>query len=380
MHGLMGDPHLCREIDDAPNTKKASTIIFSIDCEYGTGTIPYHTDSESITTDKTKAMKFSSPCTVAALVGVWASMADETTAFVGPQTTTNRPSTLTPNSALFMAESSTATKEKTMGAKTAGLLVNYQSVVQELAKVDEELTEIERLRFALQFDSLDKATEAVKERQAWRQGPGADICAAAAAAVKAATMDGGWNNAPVYESAPYAAVINQYITPKSVMTLSTPAGDLIYVIRASAINDKELMDKVTVEQLGEYFLYAKEIHALTANQRSAESGRLCNVIFANDISGVRKAPDKRFSQALTSSSDAYEVLYPSLAGPTMILNLPFILQAFVGLLKPLFPKSVQERLVFTKAPVLANLKELSPLATNASTRDEFVAEVKGLLP
>lgn len=52
-------------------------------------------------------------------------------------------------------------------------------------------------------------------------------------------------------------------------------------------------------------------------------------LFSNDISGVRKAPDKRFSKALTSSSDQYEDLYPSLAGPTMILNLPLILQAFV---------------------------------------------------
>ena len=278
---------------------------------------------------------------------------------------------------------SSSTKEKTMGAKTAGLLVNHRYVVQELAKVDPDLTEMERLRFALQFDSLGKATEAVKDRQAWRQGPGRAICQSAAAAVQSA-QDGSdgkaWNNDPVYGSAPYAEVINQYITPKSVMTLSTTEGDLVYVIRASAINDKELMDQVTVEQLGDYFLYAKEIHSLVANQRSVETGRLCNVIFANDISGVRKAPDKRFSKALTSSSDAYEVLYPSLAGPTMILNLPFILQAFVGLLKPLFPKSVQERLVFTKAPVLAALPELSPLAKDPAKRQEFVQEVVRLLP
>ena len=107
---------------------------------------------------------------------------------------------------------------------------------------------------------------------------------------------------------------------------------------------------------------------------------MCSVLFANDIVGVRKAPDKRFSQALTSSSDQYESLYPSLAGPTMILNLPFILQAFVGLLKPLFPKSVQERLVFKKAPVLASMKELTPLASDAALKTRFVREVKSLLP
>jgi len=271
-------------------------------------------------------------------------------------------------------------KEKTMGAKVAGLMVNHRFTVEALGDVAPDLSEVDRLRFALQFDTTKDAKDALAKRQAWCEGPGKKICESAAAAVAEATADGGWNNDPVYAAAPYADVINDYITPKSVMTLSTDEGDLVYVIRASAIDDKELMDRVSVEQLGDYFLYAKEVHKLVANQRSTDTGRLSNVIFANDISGVRKAPDKRFSKALTSSSDQYEVLYPSLAGPTMILNLPFILQAFVGLLKPLFPKSVQERLVFTKAPVLAKLPELSPLAKNPTTRKKFVDEVKSLLP
>merc|ERR1712037_745973 len=126
-------------------------------------------------------------------------------------------------------------------------------------------------------------------------------------------------------------------------------------------------------------LYAKEVHNLIANQRSASTGRMCSVIFANDIVGVRKAPDKRFSKALTSSSDQYESLYPCLAGPTMILNLPLILQAFVGLFKPLFPKSVQERLKFERAPFLSKLGELTPLTTDSNTRKSFLAEVENLL-
>merc|ERR1712054_691404 len=102
------------------------------------------------------------------------------------------------------------------------------------------------------------------------------------------------------------------------------------------------------------------------------TGRLCNVIFANDITGTRKAPDPQFSKALTSSSKSYEKLYPSLAGPTMILNLPFILQAFVGLFKPLFPPTVQARLKFESAPFLSKLKDLTPLTTNAASRKSFL--------
>ena len=117
---------------------------------------------------------------------------------------------------------------------------------------------------------------------------------------------------------------------------------LLPVIRASQIDDKKLMDNASVEQVCDFFIYAKEVHKIIANQRSATTGRMCSVIFANDIVGVRKPPDKRFSQALTSSSNQYESLYPSLAGPTMILNLPFILQAFVGLLKPVFVENHKE--------------------------------------
>merc|ERR1712232_1261994 len=142
---------------------------------------------------------------------------------------------------------------------------------------------------------------------------------------------------------------------------------------------KKMGDEITVEQLSEFFMYVKEIHNLVANARSERTGRLCEVVFANDITGVRKAPDSRFSKALSSSSSQYENLYPSLAGPTMILNLPLILQAFVALFKPLFPKSVQARLKFLRAPVLAGCTELTPLASEGSLKKRFIAEIDDLL-
>merc|ERR1719498_1170997 len=129
-----------------------------------------------------------------------------------------------------------------------------------------------------------------------------------------------------------------------------------------------MISKVSVDQLVDFLLYVKEVHSLCVNARSEKSGRLCQVIFANDITGTRKAPDPQFGKALTASSKSYEKLYPSLAGPTMILNLPFVLQAFVGLFKPLFPKSVQERLKFDSAPFLAKLNELTPLTSDNTKR------------
>merc|ERR1711990_673253 len=100
-----------------------------------------------------------------------------------------------------------------------------------------------------------------------------------------ASAGGGWDNEPVRAAAPHAAAINPFITPKNILTLSTDEGDLVYVIRASLIDDKALMEKVSVQQLVDFLLYVKEVHSLVVNARSKQSGRLCNVIFANDISG-----------------------------------------------------------------------------------------------
>jgi len=271
-----------------------------------------------------------------------------------------------------------------LGAKTAGVLLNNRFAVEELQKAVPDgvtMSDIDVLRFALLHpENAQEAENVLLDAIDWRRTKGKEIVDSACEAVTKATANGGWDNDYVRDAAPHAEIINKYITPKAVITTSTEDGDLVYVIRASQIDDKELMNNASVEQVCDFFLYAKEVHNIIANKRSKETGRMCSVIFANDISGVRKAPDKRFSKALTASSDTYESLYPSLAGPTMILNLPLILQAFVGLLKPLFPKSVQERLVFTRAPVLASLKELTPLGNDPVIKQKFTREVKSLLP
>merc|ERR1712151_97158 len=260
------------------------------------------------------------------------------------------------------------------------LLKQNRRKIDSLASVSDDVSEITRLRFALAFDSVREAKSALTEAISYRsKGRGKEIIDAATDAYTTAAIGGGWDNDIVREAAPHANKINKYISSKNIVTVSTANDDLVYVIRASAIDDKKMMDDVSVTELSEFFMYVKEIHNLVANDRSIKNGRLCEVIFANDITGVRKAPDSRFSKALSSSSSQYENLYPSLAGPTMILNLPLILQAFVALFKPLFPKTVQARLKFLRAPVLANLPELTPLTTDPNTKRRFINEVDSLL-
>lgn len=267
----------------------------------------------------------------------------------------------------------------TIGSDVKSLLDANRGRVTSLASISADMSEIALLRFALQFPIQAEAEKALRETAMWRKGAGRYIVESASKAVAEATAGGGWDNEVVRVAAPYAAAVNQFITNKNILTISMESNDLLYVIRASSIDDKKLMDKVSVEQLVEFLLYVKEVHSIIVNARSERTGRLCGVVFANDISGIRQIPDRRFSQALTASSAQYEKLYPSLAGTTMILNLPFLLQAFVGLLKPLFPKSVQDRLVFKSAPVLAKLRDLTPLTNDKAYLKSFLTEVKGLL-
>jgi len=276
----------------------------------------------------------------------------------------------------FELQSTIVSSEKDVNT----LLRRNGRVMDSLATLSEDVSEITRLRFALGFDTPSEAKSALREAIAYRsRGRGKVIVEAAHKAYETAFIGGGWDNGVVRDAAPHANLINKFISSKNIVTTSTAAGDLVYVIRASGIDDKAMMDKVSVEQLSEFFMYVKEIHNLVANTRSEQSGRLCEVIFANDIVGVRKPPDPRFSKALSSSSSQYAKLYPSLAGPTLITNLPFILQAFVGLFKPLFPKSVQDRLKFVRAPVLATCKDLTQLTGNSRVRKDFIVEIDRLL-
>ena len=126
-------------------------------------------------------------------------------------------------------------------------------------------------------------------------------------------------------------------------------------------------------------LYTKEIHSLVADARTKASGRLCRVVLANDLGGLNLAGDASFRSALSASSRAATKLYPSLAGPTLLLNLPFLLQALVSLFKPLFPPSVLERLKFERASELGKVSDLASLMTDAGARSAFLAELEGIM-
>ena len=115
-----------------------------------------------------------------------------------------------------------------------------------------QLSDMTLLRHVMKHG--DEAEQALQETQAWRAGAGKHIVAAAARAVEAAMQDPKrWDNRPVEEAAPSADKINRRVADGIVTTTATN-GDLVYCIRAAAIEDKELMKSVTQKQLVDYFL------------------------------------------------------------------------------------------------------------------------------
>jgi hypothetical protein len=234
--------------------------------------------------------------------------------------------------------------------------------------------------FYLRYCVEQKGIDELKKTLTWRQGEGKAICDAAVEAFEKATADDGkWNNDPVRNAAPYAEKINQYITPSTTLTTSSSQGDLIYCIRAGKIDDADLMSSLdSVDNLVDFFLYCKEINALVANNRSMDQNRLVTVITVNDLNGLKLiGGDATFRQALSAASKKANDLYPALAGPTLLLNLPFLLSALVKLFTPLFPPEVNARLKFERGP-LKNVNELMDISHGGKDRTLFLKELDAL--
>ena len=140
--------------------------------------------------------------------------------------------------------------------------------------------------------------------------------------------------------------------------MSAPSGDLIYCIRAWQIDDKSLVAQVSVDEMADFSLYAKEIYSLAADARSVSSDRLCRIITANDLAGVSLFSDATFRNSLSTASKISSPVYPELARETLVLNLPPLLNALVTFLflqaaLPLlnFPPAVAKKIRFAKAPL-----------------------------
>ena len=240
------------------------------------------------------------------------------------------------------------------------------------------------LRYALTGADEEEMKSRLEENVRWRSsGEGRLVCDAAKVAIEKATSGDDWNNDPVRAAAPYASVVNDFITEASIVTTSSRAGDLIYCIRAASIDDTALMNAISVENLAHFFLYTKEVNAAVANQRSIGSDRLVCVCTANDLSGVKViGGSAEFRKALSAASQRGNELYPNLSGPSLLLNLPRLLTALVKIFTPLFPEEVRKKIKFARGPlsdVTALNEILAGSGGDGSKRDNFLTAVEELI-
>lgn len=264
----------------------------------------------------------------------------------------------------------------------AVLMDKYKDEVQAIRKESGDLLQESDDIYVLRYAIENKGDTAAAVKQAtevmeWRKGEGKPIVEAAAAAFAKATADGKWNNEPVLAAAPHSEILSKYLTASQIIVVSFPNGDMCSCIRASAIDDKEMMNAVSIDELTEFFIYAREVNFLVAESRTRASGRLVALSGANDLSGVSRFPDDRFQKALTGSSKKATALFPGLAGPTLILNLPGIVRLLVQFLTPLFPGAVQNKIKFARGP-MAYLKDLKD-ATKEPIRSQFISDLEVVL-
>ena len=275
------------------------------------------------------------------------------------------------------------------GNSVSDLLNKYSSDISSLKETSSKYAcslpenDVFYLRYCLEHDDISTAQSALKENLLWRSSSneGKEICDSAISAYEAATSSESWDNNPVRESAPNAQVINEYITSSQILTTTSRKGDLVYCIRAGKIDDKSLMSRISVDQMVDFFLYCKEIQSLVANSKSLETDRLVRVVTCNDLTGVKLVGgDTTFRSALSAASTKGNGLYPSLNGPTLLLNLPKLLGALVKIFTPLFPAAVRKKLKFEKGPLDKNdVKELLDLNRDKAVRENFLSQLDALV-
>ena len=259
------------------------------------------------------------------------------------------------------------------------ILDNYDQI-SSLSNLAPKFDNITLLRYVITYSNQpEKIEQAILNTVNWREGPGKMIVDSAEEAVYKANAEGYWDNEYVWKSAPHHEIIKQFINEKNVLTMINKDKDLIYIIKSNMIDDNSMMSKLTVKQVSQFLAYVKEVHHIVANKYSIETNRLCKVIFVNDVSGIMRQPNPDFSKALSVSSKEYEKYYPLLARETLILNLPFILQAFVTLFKPLFPNSIQESLIFKKAPYVKSVTQLTSLTEDIKAKNMFLDEINSII-
>jgi hypothetical protein len=305
---------------------------------------------------------------------------------------------------LFLLQTSQVTSFSLSDKPVSQLLSEKSAIIASLKTTASSYVDIHQapysndvffLRYCLNSDKDDikSLEDQLIANLQWRttSEEGSTICQAAQRALSkvtttTTTTNSRWKNDDITAEAPYGSIILQYLTPQNIVTTTTPEGDLITCIRAGGIDDVQLMTAATVSQVVQFFLYAREVNSCVANDRSLTTNRLIAIITANSLEGVqlfwsgsKKDASADFRLALGTSSKLADGRYPNICGPTLLLNLPPLLNALVKLFTPLFPPAVKQRLRFASGTLLAGNRDLTQILANMPEREQFWKDLETIL-
>ena len=213
---------------------------------------------------------------------------------------------------------------------------------------------------------LEKAQEAVNE---------ASNATADASASTTARQKGRWRNAPVQKNLPHKFAVGEFLTDEQLTyVLDGQRARLVCCIQGRRIDEDGLMraleaqsspddhamtcvdveeavDTLAMRRLQHSFLYSKAVNARVCALLSLKTGVMVTVVTVNDLKDVALRSTKlagQFRAALGGAARRGDRLFPTLAGPTVIANLPKAIQLLVGLVANLFPVSVRRFLTFAR--------------------------------
>ena len=213
---------------------------------------------------------------------------------------------------------------------------------------------------------LEKAQEAVNE---------ASNVTSDASASTTARQKGRWKNAPVQRNLPHKFAVGEFLTDEQLTyVLDGQRARLVCCIQGRRIDEDGLMqaleaqsspddhamtcvdveeavDTLAMRRLQHSFLYSKAVNARVCALLSLKTGVLVTVVTVNDLKDVSLRSTKlagQFRAALGGAARRGDRLFPTLAGPTVIANLPKAIQLLVGLVANLFPVSVRRFLTFAR--------------------------------
>jgi hypothetical protein len=237
------------------------------------------------------------------------------------------------------------------------------------------------LRFCLREKGADQL-DLLRKNLAWRLNEGKVICQAAREAVELASTDCQSEQGHslsydiVLSKCPLYDRIAPFIPNDATFLTKTSKGDLLHVIRGSRMNAKDMMKVLSVEEASDFLIYLKEVNMLWLHRESVQQDRLAALILVNDVGGVTKMSDTppSFRQALSQSSHLATTLYPRMAGPTVLLNLPAVLNALVKIMMPILPSKLRQRMRFARG-VMDSTTTCQDIQQAGPRRDIFLRDI-----